>query len=249
LCIIQLEITEIKSEMKQLFLNAYEDYLTLMRKNVVDYDNVLNGHEVRRKQCKSLIDSINENFNFDNLVILETGSSSNYNDGMFGIFLGYLAKNTKGKMISVDISQSVVDRSSIVYKDVLPDLDYSIYVDDSVSFLNKIDQIPNLVHLDSYDFDLFNPLPSALHGWEEFKAIESKMPKGSIIIIDDNYRNGTWLEWIHADGRREVGDIRFPMLGKGAHVYQYVLNNKSDWELIGNHYETHDNIKIIIQKK
>ena len=53
---------------------------------------------------------------------------------MFGIFLGYLANNTKGKMISVDISQSVVDRSSIVYKDVLPDLDYSIYVDDSVSF-------------------------------------------------------------------------------------------------------------------
>jgi hypothetical protein len=43
--------------------------------------------------------------------------------------------------------------------------------------------------------------------------------------------------------------INYPMVGKGAHVYQHVLNNESNWKLIGTHYDTHDNIKIIIQKK
>jgi hypothetical protein len=36
-----------------------------------------------------------------------------------------------------------------------------------------------------------NPLPCALHGWREFEAIESKMPIGSIIIIDDNSDDNT----------------------------------------------------------
>jgi hypothetical protein len=152
-------------------------------------------------------------------------------------------------MISVDISEDVVDRSRSIFKEVIPDLDYTAYVDDSVSFLKNLNEIPNLVHLDSYDFNLFDPLPSALHGWEEFKAIESKMVKGSIIIIDDNYRGGGWLEWIHGDGTHEVDVIKYPMLGKGAHVYQHILNSQTDWKLIGTHYETFDNIKIIIQKK
>jgi hypothetical protein len=52
------------------------------------------------------------------------------------------------------------------------------------------------------------------------------------------------------DKEREDGmSIKYPMVDKGAHIYQYVLNNKTDWKLIGTHYDTHDNIKIIIQKK
>ena len=137
-----------------------------MRNHTSDFDNMNNGYEVRRKQCKTLLDSINEDFNFDKLIVLETGSSSNYHDGMFGLFLGYAARKTNGKMISVDISEDVVDRSRSIFKEVIPDLDYTAYVDDSVSFLKNLNEIPNLVHLDSYDFNLFDPLPSALHGWE-----------------------------------------------------------------------------------
>lgn len=220
-----------------------------MRKHISDFDNENNGYEIRRKQCKTLIDSINEDFNFEKLIVLETGSSSNYLDGMFGLFLGCAAKKTNGKMVSVDISEDVVSRSRTIFKETYPDLNYTAHVQDSVSFLRNLNEVPNLVHLDSYDFNLFDPLPSALHGWEEFKAIESKMVKGSIIIIDDNYRGGGWLEWIHADGTREIGVIRYPMLGKGAHIYQHVLNSQTDWKLIGSHYETFDNIKIILQKK
>lgn len=234
--------------MKQIFLEGYEEYLNHMRSVIPDYDNSV-GHGTRRKQCQTLLDSINDEFNFDEIIVLETGASSSYGDGLFGLFLGYVTKKTNGKMISVDISEEIVETSKTIFKTAVRDLDYSAHVGDSVSFLNNIDEIPNLVHLDSWDFDLFNPLPSALHGWEEFKAIESKMESGSIIIIDDNYIRGTLLEWYFFDGKRDEVVIKYPMLGKGAHVYQYVLNDNTEWKLIGSHYGTHDNIKIIIQKK
>jgi hypothetical protein len=234
--------------MKQLFIEGYEKYLNHMRTVIPDYDNSI-GHLTRRKQCETVINSINEDFIFDKIIVLETGASSNYEDGLFGLFLGHVANMTNGKMTSIDISPKIVDKSTKIFQQVLPELDYSIHVGDSVSFLKNVEDIPNFVHLDSWDFNLFDAFPSALHGWQEFKAIESKMTKGSIIVIDDNYREGTYVQWFHGDGIEDGMTIRYPMVGKGAHVYQYVFNNDTDWKLLGTHYDTHDNIKIIIQKK
>ena len=234
--------------MKQLFLDAYQDYINHMRTVIDGYDNH-DGHGDRRRQCNTIIDSINKDFNFEKLVVLETGSSSNYNDGLFGLFLGFLAKKTNGKMISVDISSEISQKSKKIFDEVIPELNYSVNVDDSVSFLKNLEEIPNLVHLDSWDFNLFDILPSALHGWEEFKAIESKMEKGSIIIIDDNYPKHSNLQWVYTDGRVEKASVVYPMIGKGAHVYQHVLHNETNWKLIGTHYDSPNNIKIIIQKK
>ena len=152
-------------------------------------------------------------------------------------------------MISVDISSDMVDKSKKIFNQVIPELNYSIHAEDSISFLKNLEDIPNFVHLDSWDFNLFDAFPSALHGWEEFKSIESKMSKGSIIMIDDNYIKGTHVQWFYGDGREDAMLIKYPMVGKGAHIYQHVLNNETDWKLIGTHYNTHDNIKIIIQKK
>jgi hypothetical protein len=234
--------------MKKIFLEAYEEYLNHMRTIIPDYDNSI-GHGSRRKQCQSLLNSLNDDFNFDELIVLETGASSSYDDGLFGLFLGYVAKMTNGKMISVDISSNIIEKSKNIFNNTIPDLEYSAHVEDSVSFLKNIEKIPNLVHLDSWDFNLFDAFPSALHGWEEFKSIESKMPKGSIIVIDDNYIKGTYVQWFHANGEEDGMSIKYPIVGKGAHIYQHVLNNNTDWKLIGTHYDTYDNIKIIIQKK
>jgi|688.fasta_scaffold44301_7 hypothetical protein len=234
--------------MKQLFLEGYEEYLNHMRSVIPDYDNSV-GHGTRRKQCQTLLDSINDEFNFDKLIVLETGASSSYGDGLFGLFLGYVTEKTNGKMTSVDILSEMVDKSKTIFKEAIPKLDYSTHVGDSILFLNNLEDIPNFVHLDSWDFNLFDAFPSALHGWEEFKAIESKMPKGSIIVIDDNYRKGTYVQWFHVDNTEDGMLINYPMVGKGAHIYQHVLNNETDWKLIGTHYDSYDNIKIIIQKK
>lgn len=234
--------------MRQIFLDGYEDYLNHMRTVIDDYDNH-SGHGDRRRQCQTLIDSLNDDFTFEKIIVLETGASSDYNDGLFGLFLGYVAKKTQGKMISVDISERAVEDSKNIFQKVIPDLEYSVNVADSVSFINDMEEVPNLVHLDSWDFDLFNILPSALHGWEEFKAIESKMVKGGIIVIDDNYPKNTNMQCVFNDGRVEKTTVVYPMIGKGAHVYQYVKNNDTQWKLLGTHYDSPNNIKIIIQKK
>lgn len=234
--------------MKKIFLDAYEEYLDHMRIYIDNYDEHV-GHNIRRKQCLSLISAIDDSFNFDEIIVLETGSSSSYYDGLFGLFLGYVAQKKDGIMMSVDISPEAVENSKIIFNNALPKLPYYAEVNDSIEYLKKIEKIPNLVHLDSWDFNLFNPMPSALHGWEEFKHIESKMSKGSIIIVDDNYKQGTYVQWFFEDGQENHMTVPYPMVGKGANIYQYVLAGNSDWELIGSHYDTYDNIKIIIQKK
>ena len=234
--------------MKQVFLESYNEYINHMRMVVDDYDNH-SGHLDRRRQCETVIDAINNNFNFDKIVVLETGSSCNYNDGLFGLFLGFIANKTNGKMISVDIDAEVTEKSKKIFNKVIPELNYTVNTSDSILFLKNLNEVPNLVHLDSFDFNLFDILPSALHGWEEFKAIEDKMEKGSIIIIDDNYPKNTNLQWVYTDGRIENTTVRYPIIGKGAHVYQYVFHNETNWELIGTHYESPNNIKVIIQKQ
>jgi len=234
--------------MKNIFLEAYEFYTNHMRSVIDNYDNH-SGHGDRRRQCQTVIDSINNDFNFDKVIVLETGSSYSYDDGLFGLFLGYIALKTGGKMISVDLSSDVSKKSEKIFKDVIPDLDYSLNVGDSISFLNDLEEIPNLVHLDSWDLNLFDILPSALHGWEEFKAIQSKMKKGSVIIIDDNFPKNTGLQWVYTDGRVETMKVNYPIIGKGAHIYQQVISDKTDWKLIGTHYDCANNIKIIIQKQ
>jgi len=101
-----------------------------------------------------------------------------------------------------------------------------------------------------------DPLPSALHGWLEFQAIKDKMPSGSIILVDDNYMQGTWVDWrtIGSGGPNDVlavkrYDVTYPILGKGAHIYQWCQKEDSDWDVIGSHYVAGPNIKIILQRR
>jgi hypothetical protein len=39
-----------------------------------------------------------------------------------------------------------------------------------------------------------------LHHWLEFVEIESKMPSGSILLVDDNFFRGTTVYWNSLDG-------------------------------------------------
>jgi hypothetical protein len=234
--------------LKEIFNKSYQEYNDHIFKNIPEYWDHL-GYQHRRWQIEALIGALNDNFSFEKLMTIETGASQSYKDGVFGLFLGFVTEKTGGKMIAVDIDRNIVDRSQELFKTVAPNLDYKVFEDDSIKFLTNLIEIPNFVHLDSLDLDLTNPLPSALQGWREFEAIESKMPSGSIILIDDNFPQGTWIDWNYPDGRQERITITYPMVGKGANVYQYVLNGNSNWNLIGDQYNICTNIKIMIQKK
>lgn len=234
--------------MSKILFESYDEYNGIMSKNVDNYWDFY-GYKTRRKQCATIINALLSHNKFDRINVLETGTSHDFSDGAMGLFFGLIAEKTGGRMWSVDNNNYNVERSRELFKKYIPNLNYESYADDSINFLKNFHNEVNLIHLDSWDFNLFDPLPSALHGWREFEAIKNILQKNTIIVIDDNYLGGTYVQWFF-DGKIESGkNIDVPILGKGAHIYQWVNYNESDWKLIGDHYNTPDNIKVIIQKK
>lgn len=230
-------------------LDAFDDYNRIMFQKVPNYMD-LYGFKTRRLQCLSVLNCLMSDKKLEKFNVIETGSSSNFFDGTLGLFFGLLAEKTGGKMWSVDINPETVDKSREIFSEILPNLEYNCVVDDSVNFLKNFeDDEINLIHLDSWDFNLFDPMPSALHGWREFEAIKDKLGSNSIIVVDDNYIFGTYVQWRFYNGEVSGKEIDVPIYGKGAHIYQWVTSEEKDWKLIGNHYDIYDNVKVIIQKK
>ena len=201
----------------------------------------------RITQLTNVTNILNQYFEFDTINCIETGGSQAWVDGMVGYYFAYLANKTEGEFYSVDINPNLEAKVYNAYKNIDPNLKITHVTDDSLNLLKNPPFIPNLVHLDSWDVNLKDPLPSALHGWREFEAIESQMPIGSIIIIDDNWYQGWWVEWItrFADGniKKEKVTIDYPCLGKGAHIYQWALPGDKNWKILEAKY------KLIIQKQ
>jgi len=225
-------------------------------KQVAIYREIIEAHtdDLKRvEQAEDLSKVLDNHFNFETIECIETGASQNFSDGCFGFFLCELIKEYGGTFKSVDIDEVIVNSSVLLYNKFYPNLDVEHYHLDSIKFLTQYSGTPNLVHLDSWDLDLKNPIPSMLHGWLEFEAIRHKMPSGSICVIDDNFLKGTWVEWNWFDEgdlvNREVIDINYEIVGKGALIYHYCKNYESDWEIVGDHYKPGPNVKLIIKKK
>lgn len=207
---------------------------------------------VRIQQAEILDKLLTEEFNFDYIECIETGCASGGYDN-FGVYLAKYCKDNNGKFSTVDISEDYINKSKILYHDVIGENNNEYVVSDSIKFLQSYNGIPNLVHLDSYDLDLLNPLPSILHHWLEFEAIQDKMPSGSLLLIDDNFFKGTFVSWyilnngVHTDTKRI--DIDYDIIGKGSLIYHFVKEKESNWELIGNHYVAGPNLKLFFRKK
>lgn len=235
--------------MKKIIEESFNNYLIHMQTMVKNY-MIDEGYKRRRTQCVDFVNVFDKiEFPFDKLVTVETGVSQSYDDGMVGLLLGFATEKTNGEMFSVDIDSDLLQKSVKIFSETIPNLQYHVFQGDSVKFLKNLSTTPNLVHLDSWDLNLKDPFPAALHGWNEFKAIEGKMSSGSIILIDDNFLKGTSVQWFYPDGHEEHIGITYPIIGKGTHVYQHVLEGNSDWELIGDQYVVGDNFKIMLQKK
>jgi len=229
-------------------MNTYkelEEYKSFISNN--------SGRKDRITQSESLYNCLEKHFFFDKVICIETGASQDKDDGCFGLYLGKIVESTNGEFYSVDIDEGVLTNSVSFYSDNLPNVEVKSFLGDSISYLNNFEGVPNLVHLDSWDLNLKNPVPSMLHGWLEFKAIEGKMPSGSIILVDDNFLKNTWVNWNHLNDGVVVGgeriDITYDIVGKGSMIYHYCKNYDSDWEIIGDHYHAGGNIKLIIRKK
>jgi hypothetical protein len=216
-------------------------------KESLNWYNSISSNKARKKQLGQLVEELEGVFKLSPIVCIETGASKDFvTDGAVGTFLAKLCQTKGGEFHSVDISPQTVNKSRVLYDEL--GLNVNHYVQDSVEFLKQTDIVPNLVHLDSWDVDLKNPLPCALHGWREFEAIEDKMPASSIIIIDDNWFKGTWVEWTYPHKPNEIITIDYPVLGKGALVWHFVKSGKSNWEIVSKDV-VGSNTKMIFRKK
>ena len=210
----------------------------------VTYD----GMNQRLNQLEKFFISIKDHINFDTITCIETGASQNWKDGCTGVLLAKMSEKTGGSFFSVDINKDIVDKSSLMYKKLgLKNVIHS--TSDSVEYLKNVEVIPNIVHLDSMDLNLKDPFPCAIHGWEEFCAIEDKMPINSLIIIDDNYFKGTWVEWKDnkLDTEWEKLNIEYPIVGKGAFIYHKLKENQNKWVLVSKE-EPGYNSKLVYKK-
>jgi len=187
------------------------------------------------------------------IEVLETGASQNLSDGCFGLLFAHLCSLENSKMFSVDLDPEITRLSQEMYSRYLPEYSLEHLTTDSVQFLENYSGSPTIVHLDSWDLDIYNPEPSMLHGFLEFLAIKDKMESGSYIIVDDNFMKDTLIYWnVFIDGELSQTKeflVQQEILGKGSMIYHYASRKNSDWELVGDHYKTGPNIKLILRKK
>jgi hypothetical protein len=82
--------------------------------------------------------------------------------------------------------------------------------DDSVHFLKRwIDKYSahkvDLVYLDSWDLNISDPLPAAIHGLKEFLAIAPALREGSLLLVDDTPRS---LDFLPAPLRESAAEFQ-----------------------------------------
>lgn len=120
----------------------------------------------------------------------------------------------------------------------------NFWCDDSANWLsNLVDKSfgeLNLVYLDSWDVDPKEPIPSALHGLNEFLTLLPLLKKGCLVLIDDTPINkehafrvqgDNWAnQWV--ESKKKYG---FPP-GKGSLIKQYIESN-SLGEIIEHKYQ------------
>lgn len=209
-------------------------------------------NENRKDQALQVSKSVNLS-SLQRIEVIETGASQKLSDGCFGLLFAHLCSLENSKMFSVDLDPEITRLSQEMYGKYLPEMSINYSIMDSVDFLKQYSGCPTIVHLDSWDLNIYNPEPSMLHGFMEFLAIKDKMESGSYIIVDDNFMRGTTIYWsVFIDGNlSETKEFKVEqeILGKGSMIYHYASRKDSDWELVGDHYKTGPNIKLILRKK
>lgn len=125
-----------------------------------------------------------------NPYILESGIASAGTNSTY-LFNEYVRKYG-GLFWSVDINKSLVDNNK---GNMCPAT--QLICDDSVSFFknwSKSHDVANVIYLDSYDLDFYNPIPSGNHGLFEYKSLMPVIKKNTLLLIDDTPINPYWLD-------------------------------------------------------
>lgn len=155
-------------------------------------------------------------------IIVETGTSRKglkgaKGDGAATIVFGKWAQQNGAKLHSVDISEDSVNSSQLEVNNQGLNNAVTVHLNDSIRFLKNFKDPIDFLYLDSYDYsktDKEIQIKSQEHHLKEFKVIEDKLHKNSIVLIDD---------------------CKLPGGGKGKTVVEYMM--KKDWKILISAYQ------------
>lgn len=167
----------------------------------IDYfnENYYDKLIARKDTFKKIFELLNDK----EAIIVETGTArikDNWKgDGQSTVQFDKYTQMNGGRFISIDINPKYID----VAKESVSDKT-TFLLGDSVKILNKLTQDKDfpkidLLYLDSFNLDINNFHPSAIHHMKELTAIIPKLKKGTIIVVDDNKRikdggKGTYVQ-------------------------------------------------------
>ena len=165
--------------------------------------------------------------------ILETGCGHyNHTDKfatMTYIFANILNSLNGGSLLTIDINEDNLNKCKEITKNLSHIINYKL--GDSLDVLKNLDEqyikSLDLIILDSYDLNLFDPNPSAIHHLRELLAVYDKLNKNCLIAIDDNYPPWSWVQWNWDDGRSEIFETKDKLIGKGMFCDDFLIKN--DW--------------------
>jgi hypothetical protein len=184
---------------------------------MLDYtlEKMIGMTNLRRESFQMMIDHLKT---IDDPLIIETGcirpgdqpwstiDNSFKDDGMSTCIFDRYINEYNGEFHSVDLTPLHVDYAISMTSDKA-----QIHCDDSVHFLweaNKMliaaNQYVDLLYLDSFDWIVGEEHRSMAHHIKELACIVSRMKPGSLVAVDDNYKE---------NGQR---------VGKGVYVLEFM---------------------------
>lgn len=114
--------------------------------------------------------------------VVETGCSRGIQyDGNSTIMLAEFAKQKGVEFYSVDYDQNMLD----IAAKIVGNRKANFVRADSKEWLVSFDKPIALCYLDSFDYDYADPVPSQVHQLKEFVAVEQKIVKGGVLLLDD----------------------------------------------------------------
>jgi hypothetical protein len=154
-----------------------------------------------------------------NPLIVETGCTRQpdnwFGDGQSTQVFNAMCELHEGTLNSVD-----VDPKAAEFARTLVGPRSHIYCGDSVAWLQeaetmygKIGRKIDVLYLDSFDLDIANWAPSALHHIFELLAIKNALQPGSLVAVDDNLimedgnhvGKGTFVaNWMARTGKKQI---------------------------------------------
>lgn len=160
------------------------------------------------------------------LNILETGSMNTRGSRAFTLLFGHLAQMTSGRLTTIDMNPEVVSKCRELTKEYEDSITY--VCEDSVSYMESLSresvQELDLIILDSWDLDVFDPLPSQIHHLRELLSVVKNL-KDCVVMVDDNFLPGTWVDVLYEEQEIRRFETGKDHVGKGTLVRRLL----GDW--------------------